>query len=104
MTADCAVRKIAMGRGKGQALPQGFRADTDPEADDPVDEIASDSDDAEVLTRKEMLGRISAFEAQIAIGLVGATGKLRRELQAQLRQCSVMRARLAAVLLADEVS
>ena len=64
----------------------------------------SDNDDAEVLTREAMLGKIDTLEAQVSVGLEQATGKQRKKLQAQLRQCQEWREQLAAVVLAGEVS
>ncbi len=62
------------------------------------------TDDADVVTREAMLDRIGTLEEQVSVGLDQATGKQRKKLQAQLRQCQEWREQLAAVVLAGEVN
>ena len=49
------------------------------------------------MNREGMLGKIGEVESQVAVGLMGATGKERKRLQVQLWPCEAMRPTLAAV-------
>ncbi len=51
-----------------------------------------------VVSYCETLAKIGELESQVAVGLMGATGKERKRLRAQLRRREAMRATLAAVI------
>ena len=87
--ADAEVRPLAVDPVEigGEFATEPFEQEVKDETK--VRSLADDPSDAQV--------EFSALEAGFAVALVGATRQQRRQLQAQMRECRVMRARLAAV-------